>query len=96
MRTEVIHDDDVSRLERRHQHLLDISPEARAIDRAVEDAGSCDAITAERGDKRHCPPVAMRNMSLERDTTTPPAVRARHVGFSPSFVNEDEARGINF
>jgi hypothetical protein len=41
---EIVNDDDVARLQRWHQHLLDISQEALAIDWTVDDAGRVDPI----------------------------------------------------
>ena len=40
VRAEIVHDDDVAGPERRHQDLLDVEPEALAVDRAVEEPGA--------------------------------------------------------
>ena len=43
---EIVHDDDVARLERWQQDLFDIGTEAFAVDRPVEQAGSSKAVVA--------------------------------------------------
>jgi len=43
---EVVHDHHIAGMERGEEHLLDVGPEPRTIDRAVEDEGRVDAIAA--------------------------------------------------
>jgi hypothetical protein len=43
---EIVDDDNVAGLERRHQNLLDIGEEAFAVDRSIDHAGSIDAVAA--------------------------------------------------
>jgi hypothetical protein len=43
--TEIIEDDDVARLQRWGQSLIDIGPEARAVDSTIENPWDLDAIT---------------------------------------------------
>ena len=57
---EIVDDDDVAGLERRHQELLDIGQEAFAVDRPVDHARGVDAVVAQRGEEGQRPPVAMR------------------------------------
>ncbi len=45
---EVVHNDEVAGAQSWRQGLLDIGPETRAVDRAVEDAGRRQAIVAQR------------------------------------------------
>ena len=46
MRAEIVHDDDVVRGERRRQNLFDVSEEALAVDRPVENARRGDRVRA--------------------------------------------------
>jgi len=96
MGTEIVHHDDIAGLECRHQHLLDIGAEALAIDRPVDDAGRGDAVMPERRKKGHRAPMAVRDLSPEREPTSPPAVGTGHVGLCPRFINEDETGRIDF
>lgn len=41
---EIVHDDDVAGLERRHEELLDIGFEAFAVDRSIKDARGVDPV----------------------------------------------------
>ena len=74
---EIIHDDNVAGLERWHQQLLDIGTEAFAVDRPVDDAGRHDLVVPECRKECHRPPMAMRNLSPERDAPSPPAMGVR-------------------
>jgi hypothetical protein len=95
VRAEIIHDNDIARPQRRQQELLDIGPEALAVDRAVDDAGRRDAIVAQRGEEGHGAPVAVRHLGMQRRTAAMPAVGARHVGLGPGLVDEDEAGRVD-
>ena len=59
---EIVEDDDVARLEGRHEELFDIGEEAFAIDRAVEQAGRVDAVVAQGGEECRGLPLAMRDL----------------------------------
>jgi len=58
MATEIIHHHDFARRQGRHQNLLDIGEELCAVDRAIEDTRSGDAIVAQRRQKGRRLPVA--------------------------------------
>jgi len=96
MRAEIVHDDDVARLERWHQHLLDIGTEALTVDWPVDDARRGDAVVPECGEECHRPPVAVRDLSPERGTASPPTMSAGHVGLGPGLVDKDETGRIDF
>lgn len=96
MRAEIVHDDDVAGLERWHQHLLDIGAEALTVDWPVDDARRGDAVMPECGEEGHRPPVAVRDLSPERGTPSPPTMSAGHVGLGPGLVDEDETGRIDF
>ena len=95
VRAEVVHDDDVAGPQRRHQHPLDVEPEAVAVDRAVEEPGGLDAVTAQRGEEGHGLPVAMRHRGLQPLAARRPAAQRRHVGLGPGLVDEHQAGGID-
>jgi hypothetical protein len=58
MAAEVIHDDNVARREDGRENLLDISAEACAVDRSVDDAGCRQTVATQRRQKREGPPSA--------------------------------------
>lgn len=91
MRAEIVHDDDISRRERRRQNLFDISEEAFAVDRPVEHARRGDLVAAQGCEKGRGLPMPVWSLGEERETALRPAMGARHIGFRPSFVDEDEA-----
>jgi hypothetical protein len=95
MGAEIVEDDDVARLERRGEELLDIGAEAFAVNGAVEQAGRIDAVIAQGGKKRRGLPVAMRNLVDEALSFRRPAVQAGHVGFRPGLVDEHQSPGID-
>ena len=93
---EIVHNNNIAGLQCRHQHLLDIGAEALAIDRPVDDAGRGDAVMPKCRKEGHRAPMAVRDLSPEREPTSPPAVGTGHVGLCPRFINEDETGRIDF
>lgn len=89
--TEIVHDDNVAGLERRHELLLDISPEALAVDRSVEDAWGRKFVAAQRPDEGQRAPVAVRSKAAQTLALRSPAVVRRHVGLDPCLINEDQS-----
>ena len=92
---EIVHDDDVAGLERRHEELLDIGFEAFAIDRSIEDARCVNPVVPQGRKECECLPMPVRRLSAQALPSRPPAVGADHVGFCPGLIDEDEAGGIN-
>ena len=95
MRAEIVEDDDVARPQGRYQHLLDIEPEALAVDRPVDEPGRVDAIVAQRREERHGLPAAVRDLGRQPLAARRPAPERRHIGLRPGFVDEDEAARID-
>jgi hypothetical protein len=93
--TEIVHDDDIAGLERRHEELLDIGFEAFAIDRSIKDARRVDPVVPQGGKECECLPMPVRRLSAQALPSRPPAMGADHVGFCPGLIDEDEAGGIN-
>jgi len=87
---EVVHDDDVTRLQRGNENLLDIGCEASPVDRTVEHAGRVDTIAAQRRYQGERFPVTMRDLGLQSLAARRPAPDRRHVGLGPGLVDEDQ------
>jgi hypothetical protein len=62
---EIVHHHQITNFERGHQYPLDIDREAFAVDRAVEDPWGFDAVMAQRREKGHGFPMALRNLGFE-------------------------------
>src|SRR3982074_827183 len=60
--TEIIEDDDVARLQRWSQNLIDIGPEALAVDGTIENPWGLDTITPQGRQKVHFLPVTVLNL----------------------------------
>ena len=95
MAAEVVHDDNVARREDGHENLLDISAEAHAIDRSVDNAGRGEPAATQRRQKGKGPPSAEGRFGDEAFASGASAMSARHVGFGPSLVDEDKTPGID-
>jgi len=93
--SEVIHDDDVARSQRRDKDLVDVEAEALAVDRAIDEPWRLDAIMTQRGEEGHGRPAAMRHLGCEALTTRAPAAQRRHIGLGPGLVDEDEAGRVD-
>ena len=91
---EVIHDDNVAGAEGGHQELFDVSTEAGAVDRPVDDAGGGDPVAAQSRQKGQCPPAAVRQLSDQAAATWRAPVAAGHIGLSPGFVDEHQPLGV--
>jgi len=92
---EIVHDDDVAGLERRHQELLDIGFEAFAVDGSIKDARRVDPVVPQGGKECERLPMPVWRLSAQALPSRCPAVSADHVGLGPGLINEDEAGGIN-
>jgi hypothetical protein len=95
VRAKIIHDHNIAGLEGGGEDLLNIGKEGLAVDWPIQHKGRGDPVTAQRGNKRHRLPVAVRDLGNKPLAAKAPAARAGHVGFGPGFINEDEPRRID-
>lgn len=95
MGSEIVHDDDVARSQRRNEDLVDVLAEGLAIDRAIDEPWRLDAIMPKGSEEGHGRPAAMWHLGREALTARAPAAQRRHIGLGPSLVDEDEAGGID-
>ena len=91
---EIVQDDDVARGEGRQQALLHIGEEPQAVDRAIEDTGSNNAVVAQGGHERQGLPVAIRPRSDQPLAARATAVATGHIGLGPRLINEHKPAGI--
>ena len=89
MAAEIVHDDDVARLQGRYEDLVDVSPKALTVDRAVENPWCGNPVMAQRGHKGRRSPTAVRNFGREPGAAKRPSAQRRHVGLGPGLVDED-------
>jgi hypothetical protein len=92
---EIVEDDDVARLQRRHEELFDIGVEALAVDGPVEQAGRVDAVVAQGGEESRGLPLALRDLVDEALSPWRPAAQAGHIGLGPGFIDEDQPPGVD-
>jgi hypothetical protein len=95
MAAEVVHDDNVARREDGRENLLDISVEACAVDRSVDNARSGEPVATQRRQNGKGPPFAEGRFGDEAFASGASAMGARHVGFGPGFVDEDKPLRID-
>ena len=95
MAAEIVEDDDVSWLEGRDEHFLNIEEEAFAIDRPVDQPGCGHAMLTQCRDEGGGLPVAERSLVAQPLTPWCPAAQRSHVRFGPGFIDEDKAGGID-
>lgn len=91
MAREVVHDDEVAWAQFPHEHLLDIGLEGIPVDGAVEHEGRDEALERQRANKSRRHPVAVGQSDPEPFASGTSAMASRHVGGSPSLVDEHEA-----
>jgi len=92
---EIVHDDNVAGLERRHEELLDIGFEAFAVDWSIKDARCVDAVVPQGGQECECLPMPVRRLPTQALSPQSPAMGADHVGLGPGLIDEDETGRIN-
>src|ERR1700681_762784 len=83
----VVHEDDVTAIERRGQTLLDIGAKDVAVDRAIDHQGCHDCVMAQAGYKRAGFPMSMRNA-----THQPFTAQATAPQLSTTTVSDGEIR----
>src|SRR6185369_7020939 len=88
-------DDDVAGPEGWNEHLLDIGQEAVPVDRTIDHAWRFDPVPAQRGQEGERVPAPVRDLGYQPITQPAAAMNARHVGFGPSLVDEDQTPRIN-
>ena len=84
----VVHEDDVTAIERRGQTPLDIGAKDVAVDRAIDHEGRHDCVMAQAGYQRAGFPMSMRNATHQPFTAQATAPQPHHVGAGGGFVDE--------
>ena len=90
MAGEIVHDDNIAWPERWDEDLFDISLEPIAIDGAIEHHGRDHARQAQTCNQCRGFPVAMRKAHAQPLAFWSAAMRARHIGGRPCFVDKDQ------
>ena len=87
---QVVHDDDISRLQGRHELVLDIGQETNAVDWTIKDVRSGKPVCTQGSEKSHGAPASVRSVTAQAPAFGSPTVQRGHVGFDPGLVDEDE------
>ena len=95
MAAEIVHDDDIARLEGRDQEGLNLGEEGLAVDRPIEQTRRLDPLASQGGDEGQGLPAAERGVGLQPGTSGTPAAQRRHVGLGPGLVDEHQAGGVD-
>src|ERR1700681_206054 len=95
MAAEIVHNDDVTRLQGREENSLDVNCEALTVDRAVENPWCLDPIAAQCGQEGCGLPVSVRDLGREAGAARCPAAQGGHVGLGPGLVDEDQTLRID-
>src|SRR5271168_2037137 len=84
----VVHDDDVTTVERRGQTSFDIGEKYPSVHRPINHEGSYDCVMAQAGYQRDRLPMPMRNGADQPFTTGATAPQPHHLGAGGGFVDE--------
>jgi hypothetical protein len=90
---EIVHDDDVARLEYWCEELLDVSPEDEAIHGTVDHAGRRDSSNAQSGNECSGFPMAVGQPRIETVATPAAPISTCHVRCRSGFINEHKMIG---
>ena len=88
--SQVVQDDDIAGTKRRQKNLLDIGPEAHAIDWSLDEPGCIDPVMAQGRQKGHGLPAAVGNLGGKSVPAQCPSPQGRHIGPGPGLVDEDQ------
>ena len=92
---QVVEHDDVARPQGWQKELRHPRQEQTAVDGAVEHAGRNQAIGPQGGQERHGRPARVWHRCDQTLSAQGSAMGARHVGFGPGLIDEDQACGVN-
>lgn len=95
VRAKIVHDHDVAGLQGRNQDLLNVELKGLAVNRLIDEPRSGDAIVAQRSQKSHGLPAAVRHLGSNPLATLRPTPQRRHVGFCPGLVDEHQTGGVD-
>ena len=94
MATQVVHDDDVTGAERRHEPLLDVGEEARTVDRPIEDGRRRQTGHPQGRDEGRRVPASIRRVIGDAHAALAPAVPPDQIGADAAFIEKEEAARI--
>ncbi len=86
---EVVEDDDIAWVQRRHQHLFNVGKERRTIDGPIEHRRRAETLKTERGDHRVGLPVAARGVIVQAGAAGAAAVAPQQIGRHAAFIEKD-------
>jgi hypothetical protein len=89
MGRQVIQHDDIARVQRGHQHLLDVREKAWAIDRPIEDGRRAQAGEPKGGDDGVRLPVTAGRVITESRAARAATVASEEVGRHAAFIEKD-------
>ncbi len=90
-----IENDDVARAQNWNEYLLDVDEENLAVDRAIDDEGSLDAVVAQGSDEGQGLPMPMWRIGLQGPPARSPATQRYHVRLDPRLVDEQQTPAID-
>ena len=94
MHRQVVEHDDIARLQRRHEDLLDIGEERGVVDRAIEDGRRREPVDAKAGHDGVGLPMPARRVIVEAHAAGTPPVAAQQIRGDAGFVDEDVGSGV--
>lgn len=91
---QVVEDDDIAGRQGWRQGLLDPGGEGPAVDGTIQHERSDDPVVAKPGEEGQGLPMPVGDLSQIGLATRRPSSCARHVGFHPGFIDENQALGV--
>jgi len=96
VRSKVVHDDDVSRLQCRRQLGFHIDLKSQPVHGLIEHPWCRQAVALEAGNEGLGVPVAEGRVHFQALAPQSPAAQARHLGGRSGFIQEDKPVGLQF
>src|SRR5450756_3224579 len=91
---QIIHHNDVARLQGRDKASIEIDPENLAVHRLVDDEGSGDGVVAQGRDEGGDLPMTVRHLADQTLAAAAATAQPGHIGGGAGLVDEDQAGRI--
>ncbi len=88
--SQIVHDDDVTRIQHGHELLAYIGTEALSIDWSIKNTGRGQFAVAQGSHEGQCTLMSMRGIAAQAFALGAPATDWRHIGLDPGLINKDE------
>lgn len=94
VRLKIVHHDEISSRQSRHELLLDVLQKQLTVDCAIDNERSRETIVPQSPDECGRLPMTMRNLGDQTCPAGAAPIATNHVRFDPGFIDEYQSSGV--